>query len=202
MSEIKKRSLFGLIYIIIMLSFTYFSKLTFHVLFIFIGLFCLKELSNFRLSKNEKNKALMYVVLPMILVHFLERNIILNMYILTWTFDSFAFLIGKKIGNRKINTKISPNKSWEGFLAGFIFTQLTCLLIIYSNENLEVSKLIFISLIIPFTATIGDFIESYFKRLSGLKDSGKIIPGHGGLLDRVDSFMITIPIIFLIIFFK
>jgi phosphatidate cytidylyltransferase len=120
------------------------------------------------------------------------------MFIFTWTFDTFAYLFGVKFGKHKILPSISPKKSWEGFLGGFIFTIIAAYLTANYFPEIELNQVIAISLFIPFTATIGDFIESHYKREAGVKDSGNLIPGHGGMLDRMDAFMITIPVIYIL----
>jgi phosphatidate cytidylyltransferase len=121
------------------------------------------------------------------------------MFILTWTFDTFAYLVGVKFGKHKIIPTVSPKKSWEGFVGGFIFTVTSAYLTVNWFTEIELNHAIAISLFLPLTATIGDFIESYYKRKAEVKDSGNFIPGHGGMLDRMDAFMITIPAIYIII---
>ena len=126
-----------------------------------------------------------------------EKNLILLMYILTWTFDTFAYIFGIKFGKTKMMTSISPKKSWEGFLYGFISTIIISYVASIFFTEIDKKHVLIISIIIPFTATIGDFIESFYKRKANIKDSGNLIPGHGGILDRMDAFMITIPIIYI-----
>ena len=124
------------------------------------------------------------------------------MLVFTWTFDTFAFLIGSKFGINKIAPKISPNKTWEGFIGGLIFTLIICFII--TDHNIIVIKTehfnnYIMAFFTPFTASLGDFIESYYKRQAGAKNSGKILPGHGGILDRIDAIMITIPTLYIYI---
>jgi phosphatidate cytidylyltransferase len=138
----------------------------------------------------------LYIIIPLSLIYQIDTELILFMFILTWTFDTFAYLIGVKFGKHKILPSVSPKKSWEGFLGGFIFTIIaSCITYTYFDESFKL--LLIISIILPFTATIGDFTESYYKRQAGVKDSGNFIPGHGGILDRMDAFMITIPILYI-----
>ena len=204
MNAIQKRAISGFFYIIIMWIGTSYSELSFRVLF--VVLFILSFYEMYRLRK-EKSKllAFLFIIIPFTLIQNISnnyasiewnRNLILFMFIITWTFDSFAYIFGSKYGKNKIMPSISPKKSWEGFAAGFLASTIISLLIIrYFQYN---SLNIIISLIIPFTATIGDFIESHYKREAKVKDSGKIMPGHGGILDRMDAFLITIPIIFIL----
>ena len=118
---------------------------------------------------------------------------------MTWVFDTFAYMVGSKIGKNKILPKISPKKSWEGFIGGYIFTLLSVYFINQYFECFSLNFLILLALVIPFTASTGDFIASYYKRIANVKDSGIIIPGHGGMLDRMDAFMISIPVLYILI---
>jgi phosphatidate cytidylyltransferase len=126
-----------------------------------------------------------------------DQSLILLMFVLTWTFDTFAYLFGIRFGKTKIMPSVSPKKSWEGFAGGFFFTIIVSLITAHYFQAVENSIVLAISLFIPFTATLGDFIESHYKRQAGVKDSGDFIPGHGGMLDRMDAFMITIPVLYI-----
>ena len=128
-----------------------------------------------------------------------DPSIILLMFILTWTFDTFAYLVGIQYGKHKIMPSISPKKSWEGFAGGFVFTIIAAYLSQKFCIHIALRDVLFVSIILPFTATLGDFIESHYKREAGVKDSGNFILGHGGMLDRMDAFTITIPAIYIII---
>ena len=169
-----------------------------------------------KLRKGKpKLVALLIVIIPFFTIQFFgmtdsnypdlpfNPSVILLMFILTWTFDSFAYLVGKKLGKTKILPTISPKKSWEGFFGGYLFCILAGSLSYFVFEDyfnhISTLSYILITVILPFTATTGDFIESYYKRKAGVKDSGKIMPGHGGILDRMDAFLITIPVIYIII---
>ncbi|MBT7895508.1 MAG: phosphatidate cytidylyltransferase [Flavobacteriales bacterium] len=206
-NNIIKRGSYGLLFMILMWFCTSFSNISFHILYIVIFVICIKEM--FHITK-DKNRILgsIYVLIPMIIIHLFDYNngynnsLLLFIYILTWTFDTFAYIIGIKIGKHKIFPSISPNKSWEGFFGGWSFTIIACFVTIEFTELTTILKninLYLIAIIIPFTATLGDFIESYFKRQAGVKDSGTFIPGHGGMLDRIDALMITIPVIYIYI---
>ena len=184
-----------------------YSKYSFSILFAILGILSIYEMWKLRKEKS-KFIALLYILTPFILVQFISSskseehwntNLILFIFALTWTFDTFAYLIGVKFGKNKIMPSISPKKSWEGFIGGSVFTIILAYFS-YRYFNFENRKIpIIISILLPFTATIGDFIESYYKRKAGVKDSGKIIPGHGGILDRMDAFTITIPTVYILI---
>ena len=198
MNETLKRALSGAVYVAIMWFGTFCSELSFHILFAVILLVCLYEMYKLRKGKT-KILAFLYLLSPMLLVHFIKTELVLLMFILTWTFDTFAYLVGIKFGKNKIIPTVSPKKSWEGFAGGFIFTIIAAYLTASYFLEIELNQIIAISLFLPFTATLGDFIESHYKRKAGAKDSGNFIPEHGGMLDRMDAFMITIPTIYILI---
>ena len=196
MNETLKRALSGVVYVAIMWFGTFCSELSFHILFAVILLVCLYEMYKLRKGKT-KILAFLYVLSPLLLVHFIKTELVLLMFILTWTFDTFAYLVGIKFGKHKIIPTVSPKKSWEGFVGGFIFTIIAAYLTVNYFSEIELNQIIAISLFLPFTATIGDLIESHYKRKAGVKDSGNFIPGHGGMLDRMDAFMFTIPVLYI-----
>ena len=111
--------------------------------------------------------------------------------------------MGKKLGRNKILINISPNKTYEGLFGGVLFTNVVCLLLYFKIDLSIIDYNIFIlSNLVIFFSFFGDLIQSYFKRLNLLKDSGNFIPGHGGFFDRFDSFLLVIiPISFLELLF-
>jgi phosphatidate cytidylyltransferase len=164
------------------------------------------------LSNSSKYLYLLgYIILPFIFITKIsfgvkEYNpkIIIGLFILIWTNDTFAYIVGKTIGKNKLFEKISPKKTIEGFIGGIVFAILAGYLISKyyikaSPQFSERSIMIWtsIALIVGIVGTIGDLIESKFKRIAGVKDSGNIMPGHGGILDRLDSVIFVAPIIFL-----
>lgn len=208
MNETLKRALSGFVYVLIMWFGTSFSELSFQILFLVLGIVSIYEMWKLRKGKS-KVYAFVYVLLPFFLIHFFGKidslnfnsvfdpSLILLMFILTWTFDTFAYLFGVRFGKTKIMPSVSPKKSWEGFAGGFIFTVLASFITTHYFLKVDNSIALAMSLFLPFTATLGDFTESYFKRKAGVKDSGNFIPGHGGMLDRMDAFMITIPVLYI-----
>jgi phosphatidate cytidylyltransferase len=148
-----------------------------------------------------------YIILPFIIITKIpfgikgyNPNILISIFVLIWTNDTFAYLVGKSIGKHKLFERISPKKTIEGFIGGIIFAIIASYFI--SKYFLKIpEKNIYIWFIIAFIVgvfgTIGDLVESKFKRIAGKKDSGKIMPGHGGILDRLDSVIFVAPIIFL-----
>ena len=199
MNETLKRALSGFVYVAIMWFGTSSSDTSKYILFSVITI-----ISTYEMWKLRKGKSITFhyfYVWALMLALFLEVEILLFIYLLTWTFDTFAYLFGVKFGKHKIMPSISPKKSWEGFIGGLLATLIASYIIYNLNflEGIDLVSLIIIAFILPFTATLGDFIESHLKRQAGVKDSGNFIPGHGGMLDRMDAFMITIPIIYIYI---
>lgn len=152
-----------------------------------------------------------YIILPFIFitkisfgVNDYNPKIIIGLFVLIWTNDTFAYIVGKSIGKTKLFEKISPKKTIEGFVGGVVFAVFAGYLLskYYIQPKPEFSQksiLIWVSMavIVGVVGTIGDLIESKFKRVAGVKDSGSIMPGHGGILDRLDSVIFVAPIIFL-----
>lgn len=115
---------------------------------------------------------------------------------IVWAADTFAYFSGRAIGGAKMAPNISPNKTWAGFMGGILGAMLFAWLVL-QQVGLSQSALIKISLISGLCAlfsVVGDLIESILKRHAGVKDSGAVIPGHGGLLDRVDSMLAAVPV--------
>lgn len=128
---------------------------------------------------------------------------VLALFILIWLSDTGAYLVGCTLGKHKLFERISPKKSWEGFFGGCAFTIGGAMLLWHlftttwpiATNTTWWQWLIFAILIIVF-GTYGDLVESHLKRATGIKDSGNILPGHGGILDRFDSLLFCIPVIF------
>lgn len=266
MNETLKRTLSGLVYIILLLVCISYSSLSFFVLFGIFLLFaviefcnllnfnkiipilisvivyssvCYLSLKNIELNKSfdfsiliatllisvkcivflydksiNKVDALSkylflfgYLILPFVIltkipfgIRGYNSKIIIGIFILIWTNDTFAYIVGKSIGKHKLFESISPKKTIEGFFGGFIFAILASYLISkYYIEGSVTNQYIWIvfAVIVSIFGTIGDLIESKFKRLANVKDSGKIMPGHGGILDRLDSVIFVSPFVFL-----
>ena len=124
---------------------------------------------------------------------------ILLIFILIWITDTMSYVIGVQFGNNKIDKRVSPNKTWEGFLGGFLFCILFSIFSFnYIQEVYPFWKTISLGVLIPIFSLIGDMGQSKLKREAGVKNSGFLIPGHGGIYDRLDSTIGVAPIAFLI----
>ena len=124
-------------------------------------------------------------------------KIIISILAIIWSNDTFAYLVGRSIGKNKLFEKVSPKKTIEGFVGGILFAMITgaLLAMFYLQESLI--QWVIIALLLGIFGTLGDLIESKFKRNAGVKDSGAIMPGHGGILDRLDSIIFAAPFVYL-----
>lgn len=122
--------------------------------------------------------------------------ILLGFFIIHWVYDSGAYLVGSWFGKRKLFRRISPRKSWEGLLGGTLFALAAALLLSRYLEQGSLMDWVAIAVMIVFFGTLGDLTESMLKRKLGVKDSGKMLPGHGGFLDRFDGMLLSIPAVF------
>jgi phosphatidate cytidylyltransferase len=126
-------------------------------------------------------------------------GIIIGFFLLLWANDTGAYLAGVSFGRHRLMERISPKKSWEGFFGGFILALAAAWLLSGWLGVVETLDWMIISVIISIAGTYGDLIESMLKRSGGVKDSGTIMPGHGGFLDRFDSTIISFPLVYLFI---
>jgi len=132
-------------------------------------------------------------------------NLALMLFILVWSSDSWAYAAGKLFGKTKLAPSISPGKTWEGFMGGAILTAVTSWAfnhyILHSTTQFTDVNAVILGLFIATFGTLGDLFESSLKRKAGVKDSGNVIPGHGGMLDRFDAFLFASVVMFLTIWF-
>ena len=169
----------------------------------------------FELFRNKQNPlqniattllGLFYIALPLSLLVFIpnislengvfKKGLLLGFFILIWTNDTFAYLIGVKFGKNKLFERVSPKKSWEGSFGGFLFSIIVAYILSLFFIDLNTMEWIGMAIIIVVFGSIGDLIESLFKRSLNIKDSGNILPGHGGILDRLDAVLIAAPFVF------
>lgn len=124
---------------------------------------------------------------------------LLALFVFIWVNDSFAYLTGSLFGKHRMFERISPKKSWEGFVGGALFTIAASVLFANFFTQLPVWGWIGFAIILIIFGTLGDLVESLFKRTLNVKDSGNLLPGHGGILDRIDSVIFSIPALFIYI---
>lgn len=128
--------------------------------------------------------------------NFYFGNEVFFLFVLIWTSDTIAYLVGSKFGKTPLAPKISPKKSKEGFYAGIIATIITGVMIEWLTPDMR-GNWALIGIFIAFTAPFGDLMASKLKRIFQVKDSGTWIPGHGGFYDRLDSFILSSPVVYL-----
>ncbi|WP_295667903.1 phosphatidate cytidylyltransferase [uncultured Mucilaginibacter sp.] len=121
--------------------------------------------------------------------------------ILLWANDTGAYLVGMKFGRTKLFERHSPKKTWEGFIGGIIISAGVALILAHFYVELPWNQWVSIAIIISCIGTLGDLVESMFKRSINVKDSGGILPGHGGLLDRFDGLFLAAPIVYMYLYF-
>ena len=208
------RTASGIVYVALMVAavFTPWVAVPLAAFFILVGVyeyFKLCSSSNFQ-QNTHLNIFLkwvtiwpLWIVLPLCLLFFVwipkQPVLVLAFFILIWMSDTAAYVFGSLFGKHKLAPNISPGKTWEGFLCSCVFTVGLAIGLSYipyfQQSGLQMWQWIVFSLIIQVFGLMGDLIESLFKRKAGVKDSGNIIPGHGGVLDRVDSILFaTIPV--------
>lgn len=126
-----------------------------------------------------------------------EGVLILGVFVLVWTNDTFAYLIGRSIGKHKLFERISPKKTMEGFFGGVLITMLLSYLLGNYYTILSAAQWMLLGGLVSIFGVIGDLVASFFKRQTGVKDTGNIMPGHGGIIDRLDSVIFVGPFIYL-----
>ena len=187
---------------LLVLAVTLFSSL-----FLVYQLFAKKQIT-FSNDRSKLGVTIRYVIFSMcflVLLPFHKNSfhpyLMISILSIIWINDSFAFLVGKNFGSRKLFPSVSPRKTVEGFLGGLTFSLLAAFLISKLNFDFSVLNWLIIGLIVSVVGTIGDLVESKFKRQAKIKDSGTIMPGHGGILDRLDSLLFAAPFVYLYINF-
>lgn len=144
--------------------------------------------------------AIVYIFIPLALIipigshsGVYEYKLLFGLLILIWSSDTWAFVVGRTTGKRKLFERLSPNKTWEGFWGSVILTGLTGYVLSRSGFGLNSTEWCMLGGVTVFIATVGDLFQSMLKRASKIKDSGTVLPGHGGVLDRFDSILFCMP---------
>ncbi|MBM1108020.1 phosphatidate cytidylyltransferase [Aurantibacter crassamenti] len=260
MKEILRRSITGVIYILLLLSAVFLSSDAFDFLFMIFGLACIYEYKRlvglkgyyiflaylvlwwiFIYLVKENNKLpiniLMFttiaVNIAMLIYLFSKKErifstaekflaglfyigggcifltmipyknddfakfLIIGIFILIWVNDSFAYIVGKSIGRTKLFPRVSPKKTWEGTIGGMLFAVAAAYLMASYEPIVNPAQWVTLAIVIVIMGSLGDLVESKLKRSAGVKDSGAIMPGHGGMLDRLDSLIFAAPFAYL-----
>lgn len=155
--------------------------------------------------------AITYIALPFgLMMYFFDPvslsgpshyGIVLGFLFILWLNDTGAYFVGSLIGRHKLFERISPGKTWEGSIGGALFALFTALGLSFIFKQLDGLQWITLAILIVITGTLGDLVESMLKRSLGIKDSGTILPGHGGLLDRFDAVLLSAPFVFVYLAF-
>jgi len=151
--------------------------------------------------------ALIYVAIPLSTINFIAfaginenqytYEYVLAMFVMIWANDSGAYIFGSMLGKHKLFEKISPKKTWEGTIGGYFTALVAAYFISLWFTELNLIEWFIFATVVSVFGTYGDLVESHLKRRAGVKDSGRIMPGHGGMLDRFDSTFFAAPMIFL-----
>ncbi|MFD0992310.1 phosphatidate cytidylyltransferase [Tenacibaculum geojense] len=211
---VKYKSIFPYLFLLLLAFYTYTTTPLLNKTWILLAItfFCSARLIYDLFSKKfTEHKSLTrltiqieYIVLPfffLMLLPFVSKTynpyLIIYIIVLIWSNDSFAYIVGKNFGKRKLFERISPKKTIEGFIGGLIASIIIGGLIGYFGNLFSVLDWMIIAIIVSVFGTLGDLVESKFKRQANIKDSGTIMPGHGGLLDRLDSLFFLAPFVYL-----
>ena len=149
-----------------------------------------------------------YITMPLSLLMFISYSPemagneyswvpVLALFVFLWVNDTAAYFIGSLIGKHKLIEHISPKKSIEGFIAGILFTMLSSLIFDWLYPGFSIAFWMGLSAVVALFGTLGDLFESLIKRTCNVKDAGDLIPGHGGILDRIDSLLVAVPAVYL-----
>lgn len=153
--------------------------------------------------------AIAYIAIPLFMASMLAdsstRYVLLLVFVLIWINDTGAYLTGTAFGRHRLCERLSPKKSWEGFVGGLLFSAAAGIAgaVMFSVDLYSLTPLggAILGVVVSVLATWGDLFESLLKRTAEVKDSGHIMPGHGGILDRIDSFLFVAPVVALFLFF-
>ena len=202
MSETLIRTLSGAVFGVLLIGFVYYGPWTNALFWAMVSIVAVRE---FKTGSTKASLATVwgftaFLALWMCMVIGLpwqnsgayEPSILLSFVLTIWAADSGAYFVGKPFGKHKLMPSVSPGKSWEGLIGGAASAALVAYF-------LWGSVLLWVGPLLAVLGTAGDLLESAWKRRNGLKDSGTIIPGHGGVMDRFDGFALTVPVYFVLL---
>jgi len=202
----RKRIISSLVMVPIALFAIFSSQKLFIFLVIMVAVLMAFEWAEMSHKMPDKKKwrwiGFFYIAIPLycaVSIRILDNEILFWMFAIIWATDIFAFFAGRSLGGVKIAPAISPNKTWSGLIGGVVASMGIGIISAMIFPGSIIFFLI-ISVLISIVEQISDLVESKFKRIFGVKDSGDIIPGHGGVLDRLDGMILVAPLVWVIIF--
>ncbi|MDA0902143.1 MAG: phosphatidate cytidylyltransferase [Proteobacteria bacterium] len=205
-SNLKKRIISSIVMVPVAIYAFYFSKALFSLLIIAATILMTFEWLELTKSAVNKKKwhliGFFYIAIPVwsiLELRDIDSNIILWMFFLIWATDIFAYFAGKHLGGPKLAPTISPNKTWSGMAGGVLASMVIGFLSSFTFAPNSILFFVTVSAIISVIEQLSDLVESKFKRVFGVKDSGDIIPGHGGVLDRLDGIIFVAPTVLLLV---
>ncbi len=182
-------------------TFSFFLPLLF-IYLIFVYFIYLKSSQTF-LNLSFTFLGIFYISLPFVCLNYIlyfpgktySAEVATGYLLLIWIYDSGAYFIGSMWGKHKLFERISPKKTWEGLAGGSLLCFISAFFLSFYFQQLSQFQWLIISMLTILTGTYGDLFKSILKRNAGIKDSGSIMPGHGGVLDRLDSFLFSAPFV-------
>lgn len=216
MNKLLTRTLTGILFVAIIISAVVYNLPPLYLLFILFSVLCLFELIKLIQLITKENQPLKiggyifavgYSIIPFYLLYqcayldetksIFQFELILGFFIILWANDTGAYLTGTSIGKNPLAPKISPKKTWEGLIGGILTAILSAYILSTYYASLNVLNWLIAAMAISIPAIIGDLFESHLKRKANVKDSGNMLPGHGGFLDRFDALLAAAPFYYL-----
>lgn len=215
MKKLLLRTITGIVFVWVMVEGTLWTSWSFYLLWAIVAILALSEYySLVGKAKVLKNRVVayvagtLYIAIPIYLTTTLDPKMVVTILTIVWANDTGAYIVGSTIGKHKMAPEISPKKSWEGFWGGMVFAvgvSFVWYSLLWSDPQSSIAplfedavqqKLLWCAfgVLIAVAAVAGDLVESKFKRVIGVKDSGSMIPGHGGILDRFDATLLAMPV--------
>lgn len=190
-----QRSLWGLVYALVVAFLCIGLPWTPALLFLLLLGVAVELIRMPNLNPRQRSAGLLYTFASALATGWLwgvgGGQSILAVFILIWLSDSMAYVGGRLFGRTPMAPVLSPKKTWEGLITGILFTVGTAYGLFHLALDVSLKLTVVLAVVVAATAPIGDLIGSYFKRQSGIKDSGVFLPGHGGFLDRLDSYLLS-----------
>ncbi|MBZ9651075.1 phosphatidate cytidylyltransferase [Psychroflexus montanilacus] len=212
---LKFRNIISYVSLVVLLYYFNFTEvylpllITYLAMTLVVKIFLLKDLytlNDIPIFDGRKHLLTLFYIVPSIIFLtmipvFKEdyEYVLVGTFVLIWTNDSFAYLVGKNFGKHKLFERISPKKTIEGFIGGAVAAVAVSYLIFVYIDLLSWWAWVILAIIVSVFGTLGDLVQSKFKRKADVKDSGKIMPGHGGIFDRMDSMLFSSTFVFIFI---